>query len=58
MVLNAISTMSKSEIIENKEYLLRILKIYYYNFYQTDSRFAQKFRKTICWVDEALFMLK
>lgn len=57
-ILSAILTMSQKDIVEYKEILLRLLKSYYIKYYQVDSKFATYFRKTTCWIDEALYMKK
>ena len=57
-LLAAIITMSQKDINDCKDFLFRILKSYYIKNYQVDSRFANSFRKTICWIDEALYMKK
>ena len=57
-ILIAINSMSQKDINDYKEFLLRIMKSYYIKYYQIDSKFATAYRKTICWLDEALYMKK
>lgn len=57
-LLTAIITMNQNDINDCKDFLFRVLKSYYIKNYQLDSKFASSFRKTICWIDEALYMKK
>ena len=34
------------------------MRNYYLKYYQIDNKFAGKFRKAVCWIDEALYMKK
>lgn len=57
-LLAAIITMNQNDINDCKDFLFRVLESYYIKNYQLDSKFATAFRKTICWIDEALYMKK
>ena len=57
-LLTAIITMNHNDINDCKDFLFRILKSCYIKNYQINSKFAAAFRKTICWIDEALYMKK
>ncbi len=56
--LSAVLVMNKKDIFDTKSILFRILKSSYIKYYQIDSKFAPRFRKAICWIDEALYMVK
>ena len=57
-IMESIQSLTQKEIVDNKNYILDIMRNYYLKYYQIDNKFAGKFRKAVCWIDEALYMKK
>ncbi len=55
--LQAIRTMKKDDVKRNSKYLRQRLKQWFNKYYMSrDGRTADNLRRTICWIDEALYM--
>jgi len=55
--LQAIRYLSKDEILKRRKYLCKILKLWFNKHYSSGkANIADQLRRSICWVDEALYM--
>ena len=57
-MFDAILSMNQEDINNNKEFIMDLMSSYFLKYYQYDKKNATKFRKALCWIDEALYMKK